>query len=73
MKKRIVVTGLGIVSPLGTGVSENWNRYISGMPGIKEFQINDNGLRAFVGKVDDHELETFVPEDKKGKIDRDVV
>ena len=70
MKKRIVVTGLGIVSPLGTGVSENWNRYISGMPGIKEFQINDNGLRAFVGKVDDHELETFVPEDKKGKIDR---
>jgi 3-oxoacyl-[acyl-carrier-protein] synthase II len=70
MKKRIVVTGLGIVSPLGIGINENWDRYLSGMSGIREFEINDNGLRAFVGKVSDHELETFVPEDKKGKIDR---
>ncbi len=70
MKKRIVVTGLGIVSPLGIGVNENWNRYFSGMSGIKGFKIKDKDLEAYVGKVSDHELETFVPDDKKGKIDR---
>ena len=70
MKKRIVITGLGIVSPLGIGVNENWDRYISGMSGIKEFGINGNGSISYAGRVSDHELETFVPEDKKGKIDR---
>ncbi|MCP4269543.1 MAG: beta-ketoacyl-[acyl-carrier-protein] synthase family protein [Candidatus Brocadiaceae bacterium] len=70
MKKRIVVTGIGIVSPLGIGVNENWDRYLSGKSGIKEFETNGNGTISYAGKVDDNELETFVPEDKKGKIDR---
>jgi 3-oxoacyl-(acyl-carrier-protein) synthase len=70
MKKRIVVTGLGIVSPLGVGVNENWNRYFSGMSGIKEFEIDGNGSGAYAGKVSDDELDHFIPEDKKGKIDR---
>ena len=70
MKKRIVVTGLGIVSPLGIGINENWNRYFSGMSGIKEFETDGNGPGTYAGKVSDHELETFVPDDKKGKIDR---
>ena len=70
MKKRIVVTGLGIVSPLGIGVNENWNRYFSGISGIKKFETDGNDPGTYAGKVSDHELETFVPEDKKGKIDR---
>ncbi len=70
MKKRIVVTGMGIVSPLGIGVNENWDRYLSGTSGIKEFEANTNGAISYAGRVDDDELETFVPEDKKGKIDR---
>jgi 3-oxoacyl-[acyl-carrier-protein] synthase II len=70
LKERIVVTGLGIVSPLGIGVNENWNRYFSGMSGIKKFETDGNDPGTYAGKVSDHELETFVPEDKKGKIDR---
>ncbi len=38
MKKRIVVTGLGIVSPLGIGINENWDKYFSGVSGIKRFE-----------------------------------
>jgi len=30
MKKRVVVTGMGIISPLGIGVEENWSAIING-------------------------------------------
>ncbi len=70
MKKRIVVTGLGIVSPLGIGISENWERYLSGVSGIGEFKIEGIDPMTYAGKVSDNELEEFIPEDKNGKIDR---
>jgi 3-oxoacyl-[acyl-carrier-protein] synthase II len=33
-KRRVVITGLGIVSPLGIGVKENWEHIIAGRSGI---------------------------------------
>jgi len=35
VNKRIVVTGMGIVSPLGVGLSHNWSRLIAGESGIR--------------------------------------
>jgi 3-oxoacyl-[acyl-carrier-protein] synthase II len=34
MTRRVVVTGLGMVTPLGTGVEKNWKSAISGKSGI---------------------------------------
>ena len=34
--KRVVVTGLGLVSPLGVGVDENWKQLVNGRSGIKK-------------------------------------
>ena len=34
MRETIVVTGMGIVSPLGCGVEQVWNRLIAGESGI---------------------------------------
>ena len=70
MKKRVVVTGIGIVSPLGIGINENWEGYLSGISGIKEFETEGMDTKTYAGKVSDGELETFIPEEKKGKIDR---
>ena len=42
--KRIVVTGLGLVTPLATGVKQTWNRLIEGQSGIRTtegFDISD--------------------------------
>lgn len=42
--RRVVVTGLGIVSPLGCGVEHNWKRLInaeSGIRAIEHFDVSD--------------------------------
>jgi len=63
MIQRVVVTGMGVVSPIGVGVKENWQNALKGMSGIvslkgdKEFE----GLKSQVGgrlpphfKIDEH-------------------
>ena len=42
--RRVVVTGLGVVSPLGCGVETNWRRLIAGEHGFKRidtFEVDD--------------------------------
>lgn len=64
--RRVVVTGLGIVSPLATGIEETWSRLIAGQSGastISRFDASDLPCRiACEVKRGDGSNGTFNPE-----------
>lgn len=78
--RRVVVTGLGMLTPLGNGVDINWKRLISGQGGIRkisDFDVSDISCKIagqIPQKIDDPEAgldidQWIEPRDQK-RIDR---
>lgn len=59
-KRRVVVTGLGLITPLGVGVEKSWSGLLAGKPGIK--RITHFDASAFPTQIAG-EVEGFNPED----------
>lgn len=62
---RVVVTGLGMASPLGIGVKNSWSRLVKGETGIKSinglFTFQPQSLPSLVaGLIDRTELEQAI-------------
>ncbi len=65
MKRRVVVTGVGLVTPLGTGVAKSWENICAGKSGvalITRFDTSDFQVR-IAAEVKDFNVEDFL--DKK--------
>ncbi|BCL60421.1 3-oxoacyl-[acyl-carrier-protein] synthase 2 [Desulfomarina profundi] len=65
MKRRVVVTGLGLVTPLGTGLEKSWNNICSGKSGIDlitRFDVSNYGVQ-IAAEVKDFKSDDFM--DKK--------
>ncbi len=71
-RRRVVVTGLGCVCPVGNTVEDSWNRLLSGQSGIgpiTQFDATDFGCR-FAGEVKDFQIGQYMPEKEARHMDR---
>lgn len=71
MKRRVVVTGLGTVNPLGIGVEETWKNIIAGKSGITRItKFDPSGLPSQIaGEVKNFKPEEFMPAKLVSRID----
>src|SRR5262249_5131048 len=69
--RRVVVTGLGLVTPLGTGVEKNWTALMAGRSGIgpvTRFDTADFPAR-IAGEVRDFAPESYIEKREIKKMD----
>ena len=69
--RRVVITGVGLVTPLGTGVEKNWQALMDGRSGIgpvTRFDVSDFPTR-IAGEVKDFHPEEFIEKREIKKMD----
>jgi len=62
-RRRVVVTGLGLISPVGNTVAEGWSNLLAGRPGIAtitKFDASNYACR-FAGEVKGFNVEEYFP------------
>jgi 3-oxoacyl-[acyl-carrier-protein] synthase II len=72
MRRRVVVTGLGCVSPVGNTVAESWANLLAGNTGIdlvKSFDTSALSVK-FAGEVKGFQVTDYLPEKEARHMDR---
>ena len=71
-KRRVAITGLGILSPVGIGVKENWDSIVAGKSGITRItQFDATGYPSEIaGEVKGFEVEKYFSAKEARKMDR---
>jgi 3-oxoacyl-[acyl-carrier-protein] synthase II len=71
LKRRVVVTGVGVISPLGIGIERSWKGVIEGRSGIREISRFDaTGFPVRIaGEVPDFTTEGYIEKKEVKKMD----
>lgn len=72
MKKRVVITGLGAITPIGIGTEEFWNNLIDGKSGVGEItQFDTTGFNVRIaGEVKDFDYKNYIDKKEGKRMDR---
>ena len=70
-KRKIVVTGLGVVTPVGNNVPEFWDAIKAGRSGIAPItKFDATGFQTqFAGEVKNLDLDSFIPRKEQRHMD----
>ena len=70
-KRRVVVTGLGVVSPIGIGADNAWTNVIAGKSGITKITKFDatNFSSQIAGEVKDFDVLQYLPAKEARRMD----
>ena len=71
-KRRVVITGLGTINPLGNNVSDSWEKLINGISGIDNItSFNAEDLPVtFAGEVKNFDANEYMGKQHARKLDR---
>jgi len=71
-RRRVVVTGLGIISPVGIGVDAAWKNITAGRSGISRISSFDASslTSQIAGEVKDFDVSKFLPPKEARRVDR---
>ena len=69
-KRRVVITGLGLVTPLGNSVGESWENLLAGNSGISTITHYDpaNYPVRISGSIKDLDLDAYIPKKEQKKM-----
>ncbi|MGA3113841.1 MAG: beta-ketoacyl-ACP synthase II [Syntrophobacteraceae bacterium] len=70
-RRRVVITGMGLVTPVGIGIEENWSNLISGKSGIGPItRFDSSGFTTRIaGEVKNFHPEEFISKKELRKMD----
>ncbi len=71
MSRRIVVTGLGVVCPVGNTTEDSWNNIVAGVSGIAPITcIDTSGFNAKIGgNIKDFDVEQYISKKEARRMD----
>lgn len=72
MKRRVVVTGVGVLTPIGNSVSEFWSHLLAGRSGIRRidrFDVSEFPTQ-IAGMVENFDPEAFIDRKEARRMDR---
>lgn len=74
MKKRVVITGLGVISSLGNTINDFWNNIINGISGIDLIErFNTEAFNVKIGaEVKNFNIEDFIDRKEARRMDRNA-
>ena len=72
MDRRVVITGVGLITPLGIGVEESWSALCAGKSGISRITRFDASAyqTQIAGEVKDFRAEDFLPKKEANRTER---